>query len=49
MVWLREGDGRIAKFIRSLPPGMEVENLYDCGKVQGLILRHVTDGQSANK
>jgi 4-amino-4-deoxy-L-arabinose transferase-like glycosyltransferase len=46
MVWLREGDGRIAKFVKMLPPEIELEELFDAGKVQGLILRRVTTRDS---
>jgi 4-amino-4-deoxy-L-arabinose transferase-like glycosyltransferase len=39
MVWMREGDRRVARFVGELPAGIELENVFDLGKVQGLILR----------
>jgi hypothetical protein len=47
MVWMREGDGRLDRFVRSLPADLEVENVFDLGKVQALILRHTPEQRTA--
>lgn len=39
MIWMREGDNRIAAFTKSLPAGIEVERVLDLGRVQGIIVR----------
>lgn len=39
MIWMREGDNRIAAFTKSLPAGIELERVLDLGRVQGIIVR----------
>ncbi|MFO0811709.1 MAG: glycosyltransferase family 39 protein [Gemmatales bacterium] len=39
MIWMRDYEGRVETFAQSLPKGMEVEQTYDLGRVQGIIVR----------
>ena len=39
MIWMREYENRIEAFTKTLPTGVEVEKVYDLGRVQALILK----------
>lgn len=47
MVWMREGDGRVSKLLSTLPGDLELENVFDLGKVHALVLRRKDDQRTA--
>ncbi len=48
MIWMRDYENRIEAFTKTLPAGVEVEKVYDLGRVQALILRQTTQVSSTN-
>jgi len=48
MIWMRDYENRIEAFMKTLPEGVEVEKVYDLGRVQALILRQTTQVSSMN-
>ncbi len=48
MIWMRDYENRIEAFTKTLPAGVEVEKVYDLGRVQALILRQTTHVSSTN-
>lgn len=39
MVWMRDYESRVEAFTKALPIGVEVEKVYDLGRVQGIIVK----------
>ena len=39
MIWMRDYEGRVEAFAKSLPAAVQVEKVYDLGRVQGIIVK----------
>ena len=39
MIWMRDYEGRVEAFTKSLPAAVKVEKMYDLGRVQGIIVK----------
>ncbi len=39
MIWMRDYEGRVEAFTKSLPAAVQVEKVYDLGRVQGIIVK----------